>query len=226
MKNENYIVIQGWMINELKLNGNELLLYSIIYGFSQDGESCFQGSSNYIAETLNISKQSVFTLLKKLIEKKLIIKIDKIINNVKLVDYKINLGVVKKLYGGSQETLLGGSQETLHHNTNIDNNKDNINKTYKKNLQEENDIFIDYTFCKNMYEELGFSNFDLERFYVFYKDKGLLKKDVENKMIQWDMRHKENTKNNKKDVWDINISDELMKKAEMARRQAMGGNNG
>lgn len=90
MKNENYILIQGWMINELKLSGNELLVYSIIYGFSQDGESSFQGSSNYIAECLNISQRSVFTILQKLVEKDLIKKIDNTINNVKLVDYKIN----------------------------------------------------------------------------------------------------------------------------------------
>ena len=36
VKNENYLVIQGWMITELKLKGNELLIYAIIYGFSQN----------------------------------------------------------------------------------------------------------------------------------------------------------------------------------------------
>lgn len=35
VKNENYLVIQGWMITELKLKGNELLIYAIIYGFSR-----------------------------------------------------------------------------------------------------------------------------------------------------------------------------------------------
>ena len=35
IKNENYVLIQGWMINELKLKGNELLIYALIYGFSQ-----------------------------------------------------------------------------------------------------------------------------------------------------------------------------------------------
>ena len=37
MDNENYILITGWMVNELKLKGSELFVYALIYGFSQDG---------------------------------------------------------------------------------------------------------------------------------------------------------------------------------------------
>ena len=36
---DNYIVIQTFMIRELKLKGNELILYALIHGFSQDGTS-------------------------------------------------------------------------------------------------------------------------------------------------------------------------------------------
>ena len=43
IKNENFILIQGWMINNLKLSGNDLLVYAIIYGFTQDGEQWFEG---------------------------------------------------------------------------------------------------------------------------------------------------------------------------------------
>ena len=35
IKNENYVVIQGWMVNELNLKGNDLMVYAIIYGFTQ-----------------------------------------------------------------------------------------------------------------------------------------------------------------------------------------------
>ena len=37
MKDENYIVLQGWMINKLNLKGNELTVYALIYGYSQNG---------------------------------------------------------------------------------------------------------------------------------------------------------------------------------------------
>ena len=33
VRDENHIVIQGFMINELNLKGTELLVYAIIYGF-------------------------------------------------------------------------------------------------------------------------------------------------------------------------------------------------
>lgn len=72
MKSENYVVIQGWMCNELGLKGNELLVYALINGFSQDGESLFMGSRSYIAETFNISLPTVDKALKGLKDKQLI----------------------------------------------------------------------------------------------------------------------------------------------------------
>lgn len=137
MNDNNYVVIQGWMCNELKLSGNELLIFALIYGFSQDGESEFSGSRSYIANTFNISKPTVDKTLKSLMDKNLITKRETIINDVKMNRYKISLGVVKKLYWGGKETLLGGKEtlpgggkETLHNNiiykdnNNIDNNID------------------------------------------------------------------------------------------------------
>jgi len=44
MKNENYITVLGWMVNELQLSGNEMVLYALIYGFSHDGKSKFNGN--------------------------------------------------------------------------------------------------------------------------------------------------------------------------------------
>ena len=49
IKNENYITIQGWMINELGLKGNSLIIYANIYGFSQNNDCEFIGSANYLA---------------------------------------------------------------------------------------------------------------------------------------------------------------------------------
>ena len=74
MKNNNHIVIQGWMINELNLKGNDLIVYALIYGFSQDGESKFTGSCNYIAEWLNATRQTAMNCLKNLVEKEYIVK--------------------------------------------------------------------------------------------------------------------------------------------------------
>jgi hypothetical protein len=87
MKDTNYVNIQGWMINRLKLSGNKLIVYAIIYGFSQDGISKFSGSSGYLAECAGISKRAVLGLLKSLTEDGLLIKTEKTENGTKFCDY-------------------------------------------------------------------------------------------------------------------------------------------
>ena len=74
MKDNNYILIQGWMINQLNLKSNELLLFAIIYGFSQDESSEFTGSINYLCNCLSCSRNTVIKGLKSLLEKELITK--------------------------------------------------------------------------------------------------------------------------------------------------------
>lgn len=149
MNNDNYVVIQGWMCNELNLSGNELLVFALIYGFSQDGESEFSGSRTYIANTFNISKPTVDKALKSLIEKGYIIKHPILINNVQINRYKVSLGVVKNLYGGSKESLppskeilQGGSKESLPYNY----NKNKSIKIYSNNKDLDSAIhdFIDH----------------------------------------------------------------------------------
>lgn len=135
MQDSNYLLVQGWMITKLKLSGNELLCYALIYGFSQDGNSVFSGTASYIADWLGIEKRSVFNVLQKLVEKGYLEKIEKTINNVKLCDYKINMGVVKNLQGGDEKFSLG-SEKTSPHNIN-DNNRD-----IKENNIKENDVEI------------------------------------------------------------------------------------
>jgi len=127
---DNYINVQGWMVTKLKLSGNELLIFALIYGFSQDGSSEFKGSINYICNWLNCSRPTVSKILKDLTDKNFIEKRIFNENNVIFNRYKVNLLVVKKLYMGSKETLHGGSKETLHNNTIINNTKDNTNTTF------------------------------------------------------------------------------------------------
>ena len=87
MKSENYIVIQGWMRTELGLKGNDLLVYAIIYGFTQAESQRFTGSLGYLAEWCGATKQGVIGNLKKLLERGLIQKEDRYINGIKIVEY-------------------------------------------------------------------------------------------------------------------------------------------
>jgi len=154
---ENYIQVQGWMISKLKLSGNELLCYALIFGFSQDGNSKFQGSINYICTWLNCSRPTAIKSLKSLVEKGYLNKEEVIINGVKFNTYNVfqrgskeTLPPIKNLNGGSKETLPGGSKETLPNNTNNNNNNiDSIDKkfNFKKEffkLGVEKDVLEDW----------------------------------------------------------------------------------
>ena len=143
MKNENYIVIQGWMVNELRLKGNHLLIFALLYGFSQDGETEFKGSNKYICKALNTSKPTVIKSLSYLLKLGLILKRIEVVNNVQFNRFSINLQVVKNCFIRGKETLRGGKdliekggKETLPNNTinNKTNNTINIKNPISINL--------------------------------------------------------------------------------------------
>ena len=87
MNADNYINIQGWMRTDLDLKGNELLVYAIIYGFSQTENQKFTGSLQYLADWCGATKQGILKNLKSLIDKGLIEKTDVVINGVKYCEY-------------------------------------------------------------------------------------------------------------------------------------------
>ena len=144
VKAENFILVQGWMVSDLKLKGNELLIYAIIYGFSQDGENRFTGSLGYLAEWTNTTKQSVINALKSLQEKGYIEKIEKVLNGVKFCEYysKNLMGVFKNFDRGIQNSLTGGIQKSLTNNIDLYNKENKIedNNIYAESIQN----IIDY----------------------------------------------------------------------------------
>lgn len=121
MRDENYILIPGWAINQLHLKGNNLMVYSIIYGFSQDGETEFTGSLQYLCDCLSVSKPTIINSLKELVTAGHLKKRSETINGVVFNRYKVSLQVVKNFNWGSKDSLLGGSKESLHNNTNTQN---------------------------------------------------------------------------------------------------------
>ncbi len=149
IKNENYIVIQGFMANELNLKGNELLIYAIIYGFSQLESQEFNGTLQYLANWCNSTKQGVLKALKSLIDKGLIEKKENKINNISFISYhttKFNtikqslMGDETKFNGGIKQSLMGGIKQSLI-NDNIDIN--NINNNII-DISEEEKMFEEF----------------------------------------------------------------------------------
>lgn len=73
MKDDNYAVIQGWMINRLHLSGTELMVFAIIHGFTQgENGDGFAGGISYLTEWTGTTSRTVITILQRLEEKGLI----------------------------------------------------------------------------------------------------------------------------------------------------------
>lgn len=101
---ENYIVILPFMVNELKLKGNELIIYAIIYGFSQTDGQTFSGGMQYLMDWTQSTKQGVLKALQKLREKGLVGRIKRTAK----YDYSVNLAEceeVNKVYQESKQSL-------------------------------------------------------------------------------------------------------------------------
>ncbi len=118
MKNTQYINIQGWMINELKLKGNDLLVFAIIYGFSQDGESKFNGSLTYLKEATNSSRATMMRTLKTLESKMMITKVNVETKHMQTNTYTAETELVSKLTeGGIKMTPPTGIKMTPNNTT-------------------------------------------------------------------------------------------------------------
>lgn len=67
-------IFHSWMTTELKLTGNELLVYMVIYGYTQGRQGVFFGRANFLSQILNISDDTVYKTLQKLVDRELIEK--------------------------------------------------------------------------------------------------------------------------------------------------------
>ena len=123
-----YIVILPWMREDLDLKGNELLVYALIHGFSQEAQGCFFGSLEYISRACGCARNTTIGTLKNLVEKGLLRKREFTENNVKVCQYTAITGgsaeiayPMQKLHGGSAEIAPGGSAEIAPNNKTIEN---------------------------------------------------------------------------------------------------------
>ena len=180
VNDENYINIMGWMVNKLHLKGNELLIYAIIYGFSQAEQQTFSGSLQYLADWTNSTRQGVMKNLKSLLDKGLIEKKDININGVKFCEYCTTelSGVYNKVYRGVQQSLTGGVQQSLHNNINIDNTNNNINNNISGKRFKPPTVDEVKAYCIERQ-----NNVDAERFIDYYTANGW--KVGKNTMKDW-----------------------------------------
>lgn len=154
---DKFIIIYDWMVEDLKLTGNDVIVYAIIHSFSQ-GKEWFRGSLAYLSKRTGLSRQSVITILASLVKNGYLIRREIPHKGIKYVDYKTKWS--RNLT--SQESLLvkkldKSGQETLPHVVKkldpiINNNKYKINNArarkrfhnYPQRTDTDYDMIEDY----------------------------------------------------------------------------------
>lgn len=156
-----YTNIPDWMLS-FDLDVYETVILAVIFGFSQDGESTFAGSQNYLARKAKCSRRKVAMALPKLVEMGFIIKIDKEVRGIKLCEYKAS-----HIFIGCESHSQGGYEQDAHNN--IDNKNIDNNSLYKGGSRRFQKPSLDEIrqYCRDK----GY-NVDAEQFYNFYESKG------------------------------------------------------
>lgn len=116
-------------MREMGLKGNELIVFAVINGFSQNGNGSYHGSLAALQEMCGIaSRHTIIDILKSLMDKGLINKTEVTLNGVKNISYS----VCAKNAQVCAESAQGGVQK-LHRvcaeNAHIYNNDINISPT-------------------------------------------------------------------------------------------------
>lgn len=129
-----FVVIQDWMFR-LGLDLTETVIFAIIYGFSQDGETRFRGSWRYLEQHALCSRAKVSRTLKRLVELHYVCKCDKFVNGIKFCEYYAEIGSGSGFAGGISEIppvsmrdeggIFGSGGGISGRPNNIDNNADN-----------------------------------------------------------------------------------------------------
>ena len=145
MNDENFITIQGWMRTKLKLKGNDLLVYAIIYSFSQTDNQKFTGSLQYLADWCGASKQGIQKNLKNLIDLGYVEKDESTIQP----SYRALYNSVVQPYN----SVVRPYNSVVHPiqlscTNNIDNTKDNIKDNIKNNNTNVVPTESDFSFGK------------------------------------------------------------------------------
>lgn len=177
-----YITIQVWMLECLRLSGNELLVFALIYSYCRNGGGVYYGSLSLIEKWTNSSKRTAITTLQKLMEKGLIVKrIEKVYgkDNI-LYDLSPNISPLVKKFHQRGEDFAQDSENFSPNNicNNIDNNIDSSNSLIINNNPIPTTPYIPQG---GLESELSRSELIFEEFRKFYKGtKRGLKTEFEN----------------------------------------------
>lgn len=125
MKENQYVVIQAFMLNELKLKGNELIVYAVIHGYTQDGSHWYYGTRKSLAEWCGATTMTVSNCLKSLMDKGYIIRREVDLGGYVQVQYQVNLTPLKNFEGVGVKNLDAPLKKSLGNDNKEDIKRDN-----------------------------------------------------------------------------------------------------
>lgn len=131
VKPENYMTIQGWMRTDLGLSGTELMVYAIIYGYTQSAQGRFTGSRQYLADWTGASVRTIQNVLNKLTDDGLLTKTTtEPTPGVVICEYVANFTPSENPARGPVKILHGPSEKSALYNiaNNKEDNQDSISK--------------------------------------------------------------------------------------------------
>lgn len=229
VRSDNHITIDGWMINELELSGSELIVYGLIWGFSQTENQWCTASQAYIARWANISTRGLRKILDKLEEKGLLIKetttckkgleskyraIRPSAEDQEADGNKVPIRPEQSSYPDGNKVPIRWEQSSYN---NIEDNIDYNIADIKENKKRKTEPFKKPTLEEvTAYIQERKSPIDSERFYAYYESVGWIvgKKPMKNwkmAVITWEKRlEAERKEKNKPSTCGNNKTQEFM----------------
>ena len=174
MENTGFTTIQDWMLN-LPLSYREIAIYAIIYGFSQDGETRFEGSLGYLARKTKSTKNTARSALRKLMDEGLIEQGTISRYGVEFHTYRVISTGGAKIGVGVQKLEQGGAKIAPN---NIEDNIDINICSNKKAAFVKPTLYDVQTYCL----ERG-NTIDPQAFIDFYESNGWMV--GKNRMKDW-----------------------------------------
>lgn len=216
VRSDNHVTIDGWMINELELSGSELIVYGLIWGFSQAENQWCTASQAYIARWANISTRGLRKILDKLEEKGLLIKETTTCKKGLESKYrairpsaedqesdrnKVPIRPEQSSYLDGNKVPIRWEQSSYN---NIEDNIDNNIADIKENKKRKSEPFKKPTLEEiRAYIQERNSPIDPEGFYAYYESVGWLvgKKPMKNwkmAIVTWEKKRETERKENSK----------------------------
>ena len=139
MKNNNYYVVQGWMVTEYQLKGLDLQIFAIVYGLTQDEGGRFFGSISYLEEWTGAAKRTIIYALQRLTDQGLLEKNEYREKGVKHCSYiaqkpgaNNDKSLVQNLHQPGAKSALGPGAKIAPNNIVQDITEDNKKKESKE----------------------------------------------------------------------------------------------